>query len=61
MNICKQRSVDTIVTAGHTVTHYSFHNEIFFFSVGKEVAREAIYGEGGRGIAVHYVKFTKNQ
>jgi hypothetical protein len=53
--------VDKRVYYGHTVTHYSFHNEIFFFSVGKEVAREAIYGEGGRGIAVHYVKFTKNQ
>jgi hypothetical protein len=42
MNICKQKSVDIIVTAGHTVTHYSFHKE-FFFSVVWEVAR----GEDG--------------
>jgi hypothetical protein len=29
MNICKQRNVDKGYTVGYTVTHYSFHNEIW--------------------------------
>lgn len=45
MNICKQRHVVERVSVGHTTTHYSFHNEIFFVSVWGEVARvEGRYG-----------------
>jgi hypothetical protein len=54
-------------TVGHTVTHYSFHNESFFFflfSVVGEVARVdcgyEVGGGGMSGIGVHDMKITKN-
>jgi hypothetical protein len=46
---------------GHTVTHHSFHKEIFFLLGGLQgwgwIGRD---GEMS-GIGVHDVKFTKNQ
>jgi hypothetical protein len=57
MDTYKQRSVDK--SMGHTVMHYSFHNEIFSIcwrevvSVGKRVVA---YECGW----VHDVNFTKN-
>ena len=49
MNIFKERSVNKRVYCGHTATHYSFHSEIFFFSVEEEIARMED-GYGGRRI-----------
>jgi hypothetical protein len=45
------------------VTHYSFHSEIFFSSVGRWLQgwREDVRGGGMSWIEVHDVKFTKNQ
>jgi hypothetical protein len=44
--------------AGYTVTHYSFHNEIFFSLLGEVAKVEGTY-EGGEmsGTALHAVKF----
>ena len=52
-------------TVGHTVTHYSFHNEIFSPSVGEDVLRVKGRVKGGKGkmstIGMHNVKFIKKQ
>jgi hypothetical protein len=51
VNMCKQRGVDRAYTVGHTVTCYSFYNEILFFSVWGEIARvEGRYKGRGRWV-----------
>lgn len=42
MNICKQKSVDKrVYILWDTMTHYRFHNEIFFY-----LLREKLQGGG---------------
>lgn len=45
---------------GHTVTPYSFHYEVFFPSIGGEIARVEDRYEVG-GIRAKGVKFIENQ
>ena len=48
---------------GYTVTHYSFHNEIFFSLLGGDGKGGGQVPEEGEvsGAVVHDVKFAKNQ
>jgi hypothetical protein len=48
---------------GHTVAHYSFHDEISFSSVGGRLQgwRAGTEERERGGVGVHDVKFTKSQ
>jgi hypothetical protein len=50
-------------TVGHTLTHYTFHNEISFslFRRGYKVRDEVWREVKMSGIRVHTVKFTKTK
>lgn len=58
MHICKQRIVGKRVCCGHTVSHCSFYNKIFFpLCWGERLQGWKVSANGG----VHDAEFTKKQ